>query len=934
MLGKILKPGWQSDSPERRIAAIKKLDPNNEQDLAVLDNLAMQDSDQNVRTAAINAIAKPEHIFDLLQQGKNEKQQSNIEQGFINLIGNQSSLTADHYQSLMQARADCKPYLLQHCPIPELREQLIDDFDQQQLASLVADIDYAQTRIQVASTLESENALEAARKHLKGKDKNALKIVKAKLDAIREVQRVQDAANAQAQEICTKLSYLAEHDDWRKEFTPQFKLSLERWSAIKPTPKDQLVADYTELTEKINKRLKEIEDAQALEQETQACLTSFELNLKNACTSSLTQLLENQQADSQAIEELNKRWLNVTSKRMPSSQQSQQHQDLNSALNIRLNLGEKLLNALTNKASKENQSKSAGSNHLPILEQAPLEQALDLISKHKRFNKSAAKEELAELLSVTTQQHQAAEEQYQQGLKKLHHRVNRLIANTEKGNLRVAQKEMAATQKLAESYKGKDKKSLDERLVKAAESVEKLSDWHRFATEPKFIALCESMEALTPEKLKEKLHPDNIAQKIRKLQNQWKNLGILHDETLWDRFKLASDAAFAPCSAFFNERDQTRNANLSKREPIIAILIKLLENTAWSEDTDYQAVESKLKKAHQQWQKIKDVPQEQGKQQWQRYKSARENLFEKLSVEYDRNHDAQKQLIEQSDKLVSMGIDQNSFEKLKHLQSLWKEIGITRTKEDRKAWREFKKSTDTAYEAIKLHQREKDSQHNDMLSEHLRIIKELNQLAKLNEASDPKVEALSNEFHGLERLPKDFPEQKLFHIEKSFKQAVSKYQKSRQRQVQQAKKQQATLIKHKANLCSELEKSYKTEPLDQSLIDDLLAQFENGEILDKTTNKRLIKRMEAAALQDRSDFDQQRQKLCIQLEIANNLDSPKQDRALRTQMQLETMSNKGLGSNAQLESIQQLKLDWLCLPGATPSLQASMENRLSSIFKK
>ena len=462
--------------------------------------------------------------------------------------------------------------------------------------------------------------------------------------------------------------------------------------------------------------------------------------------------------------------------------------------------------------------------------------------------------------------------------------------------------------------------------------MEKLSDWHRFATEPKFIALCESMEQLALKEVSSKLHPDNLAQKIRKLQNEWKKLGVLHDETLWQRFKTAADQAFLPCSEFFTERDAIREDNLKKREPIVTKITELLNDTDWEQEPDYQNIESKLKQAHQQWQSIKNVAKAEGDKQWKRYSEIRNKVFDKLSIEYDRNHNSQKQLIKQSEKLLSTGIDQNSFEKLKYLQSSWKDIGITRTKDDRKAWRDFKKSNDAVYAAIKDLQRANEHKYDDMLSAHYKIIEQLNNLANQNEASDAKVESLEQDFHALASLPRDFPEAKLIGVDKSFKRAQEKYRKSRERQRQTVQRQQATLLHKKASLCKELELAHSSAQTNQDLIEDLCAQFNDSEVSDKSIETRLANRMQAAAQQDRDKFNEERRRLCIQIEILSNIESPTEDRALRTQMQLETMSNKGLGANVQAQTLENLKIDWLCLPGAVPNLQNKFDDRLQKLF--
>ena len=93
------------------------------------------------------------------------------------------------------------------------------------------------------------------------------------------------------------------------------------------------------------------------------------------------------------------------------------------------------------------------------------------------------------------------------------------MGSTERGNVGLAKRELEAISKKVEKYSGKEKASLDNRLEKANEAVSKMSDWKNFATEPKFIQLCEEMEQLHTTKK----NPEKLAQEIKSLQEQWKN---------------------------------------------------------------------------------------------------------------------------------------------------------------------------------------------------------------------------------------------------------------------------------------------------------------------------------------------------------------------------------------------------------------------------
>jgi hypothetical protein len=80
--------------------------------------------------------------------------------------------------------------------------------------------------------------------------------------------------------------------------------------------------------------------------------------------------------------------------------------------------------------------------------------------------------------------------------------------------------------------------------------LRELSDWQGFATEPKQIALCEQMEYLA----EQPMDPEAKAERIKELQNEWRDLGGSSDRSLWSRFKAASDKAYEPCKAYFSAK--------------------------------------------------------------------------------------------------------------------------------------------------------------------------------------------------------------------------------------------------------------------------------------------------------------------------------------------------------------------------------------------
>ena len=93
--------------------------------------------------------------------------------------------------------------------------------------------------------------------------------------------------------------------------------------------------------------------------------------------------------------------------------------------------------------------------------------------------------------------------------------------------------------------------------------------------------------------------------------------------------------------------------------------------------------------------------------------------------------------------------------------------------------------------------------------------------------------------------------------------------------------------------------------------------------------------MAAALDDDRKKASQARQLLCINLEILLGVDSPAEDATLRMKVQLERMQKEGIGhaQAARNDALSELKLDWMCLPGAEPELQKQLDQRFVKLIK-
>ena len=902
----LLKASWKNKSADKRLQAIQSMDSLNAANQAILLNLAKSDPDHGVRHSALSQLTDPNELSKISKNHANNETRLQAETALHQLLRSKDLFTEKQLTQLCSDHTELKLPIAKCCTYQNLRNNIVQSLSNSEQASIIADIEYTDTRRLIAEQLTDIDALEHARTLLKGKDKNAEKIIRAKLQENQSLKRQQQENFTSAQTICEKMEYIANHNS-HPDFQAMFKVWNQRWEALNFTPDDALTSRYlaahTQAIKDISFQQKQntlIENQQLLVNDLQsycqkiAALSWPELNSENNTikdTLKQSELIWNELLNASSNE------LKALSKQFMQLQQS-----LSS------------LDQLTLQKPLETDAK-------------PLKQAIKAIKWSKTLMPLQALTEATDKLNELEKADKKNVRESIEKLEKLHKRITRLLGSTKRGNLGQAKRELTAVHKVALGYSGKDKAVLDERLQKAEDAFKKMGDWKDFASEPKFLALCESMEKL----INSDIHPDALATKISKLQSSWKSLGYADSaDEHWERFKTAADTAYEPCAIFFAKRKETRQQNLEKREPLVAQMHALSEKTDWNDVKDYKEIESELNNIMQAWRKIKDVERGAGQEQWNRLSVFKSSIYEELDLVYDENIEAKNLLIEQVKKLLEDDTKDDLINKLKLFQTRWKKIGITRYKQDQIAWKNFKAATDSVYEKVQSSRKEKRAEEDAHLVGYRETIQKIRQLGKnqttLHEA-DKSFEQLQDDYQALPPLPKNLAEKLIERLNNDFKQACDTYNAARIRLKELENHQAMDALRKKAKLCTELEKNTSTENIER-----LMSKINAIEIADNELKRRFSIRLQNAQQTDRSQANQARQRLCLDLEILLDVESPAEDKALRMQIQLDRMKNKGLGAQAKDKdtALQELKIDWLCLAGAEPELQKSLEKR----FKK
>ena len=925
MLDQLFKPAWQSASVEKRLKAVVEMDAAIAENKIILFELAKADGDTSVRLAAIDRLQDVIQLSELLQMAAEESIKNAAGHRIDALISSEDGLLRVDIADLLQHFLDVRPRIATHAALTKIRMMALELLTDSQKIQVLGDTHFTDSRQFIAEQMDDIGDLESARKVLRGKDKKAERIVKSKIDAYRNHQRRQADNKALIEKLIEEVEYLAAHE-WLPEFKARCAIHRQHWAGIDFEVDTGDLSRYQIARDKVEALLEQ----QRVIEETRNCqqlrLEDLQKRLDDMTGLELASFHEALADFELELRQCRSDWVAWAKVAEPEDAIDSRYQKLTGALQASIKLVSQVWQI------------ESGAEQI----EEPVDQSIQQLDKVlKKFVWSIELNELRvvsdlneKILNWRNKQKLAAHE-YQQKLDRINNNIRRIFHLSRTGNLPSATQMAQRVEKSLTQIEGKEASVLQEKYGDALKALEEMGDWKNYATEPKYLELCESMERL--------IDADNPEEKryeqMKALQTQWKSLGYSDiSEQYWPRFKEAADKVYQLCAEHFKQRRQTQKNNLDNRQQFVEQMRELLENTAWDSDTDYKAVQSSFYAISGHFSGIKDVDHRAGQKQWKQFSSLKNQLKAQLDVAYDSNIEIKKRLIVQAQQLAESDAVLENQDKLKTLQGRWSQVGITRRKQDQKAWGEFKDHCDTAYNRLQSLRRSVREENDQQLDSFRRIIQEIQKLAKkaggLAEA-DHQFRDLQEEYHQLPELPSQIPQKLIEGIRRDFTKACGQYEKRQQQVAGNQQLQQMQALRKKALLCEQLEACGES-PAGIDL-DAISEQWQTLVLDDPALSKRIETRRDSAASSlDRASISLQRRMLCIQLEIALGEDSPVEDRDLRMQYQLQRMNQSGLGQQQDYGKkwFKDIELDWLCMPGAEPALQRILNQRFQRVIRK
>lgn len=217
--------------------------------------------------------------------------------------------------------------------------------------------------------------------------------------------------------------------------------------------------------------------------------------------------------------------------------------------------------------------------------------------------------------------------------------------------------------------------------------------------------ICEKIEAINFDELKNYSAWDEITNQIKALQEEWKTLGFASrkvNNALFARFRKSCDEFFEKKANFFKNMKDELSVNLQKKIELCEKAESLKASTDWKKTTDEFIALQK------EWKTIGPVIKKQSDIVWKRFITACDAYFEEKNKQTTNtrqvehaNLKAKKELIEAVKALIETK-PEDAPEQLRALMKEWQGIGFVPYKEKDKVYQEYQQAVSDAYDKLDI----------------------------------------------------------------------------------------------------------------------------------------------------------------------------------------------------------------------------------------
>jgi hypothetical protein len=234
------------------------------------------------------------------------------------------------------------------------------------------------------------------------------------------------------------------------------------------------------------------------------------------------------------------------------------------------------------------------------------------------------------------------------------------------------------------------------------------------------LAICEKAE-----KLVESNSIQRAIRELNELHEEFKHIGPVPkeaQESLWQRFKTASDKVYEKKRDFIKNREDEKKKNLELKLALVEE-VKPFADYKTDKIAEWNDKTKELLDIQKKWDAIRFIPRESIKETsknfWLYFKAFftnKNNFIRTLDEERENNLKIKTQLCEEAEGLLQSEMDGRKIaDRLKDLQRKWKDIGPVPSKFRDSIYERFKKACDSFFERRREDYNSQEREYEDNL---------------------------------------------------------------------------------------------------------------------------------------------------------------------------------------------------------------------------
>ncbi len=442
---------------------------------------------------------------------------------------------------------------------------------------------------------------------------------------------------------------------------------------------------------------------------------------------------------------------------------------------------------------------------------------------------------------------------------------------------------------------------MQRRLVAGERKLRELRGWQRWSTRRARRELITTVEQL----IDTDLHPSAIAEQIRVARHTWKSwdqAGDPANKPLWHRFDNACTRAYERPRRHFEAQTEARRRNLEAKQALCAELETLYEQTDWKHPP-WREVDKSLRQMRAQWRKPDPVEHKYRKRLQQRFDAISEKFEDHLQRERRRDRKRREGIIERAQQWKESSDTESALHGIKQLQRDWSPTVLATRKEEDRLWQKFRGACDDVFKQRDQQQQALKRSLSDSENTLHDICRQLDNLASVTAdnliAAQRDLGRLTDQWQQITEVPPAAAKR----LGKQYRAACHRATLAIEQAQRECNRRQLEQLRGKAALCAELEFALLTTALSAGELAAINQRWQQFELLDAEAEATIARRFDlanrAAAREPaaertlheelQSNLDD-KNALCLQLEILAEIDSPSEFAKDRMAFQVQRLA--------------------------------------------